>query len=123
MGAGVGVEEGQAERPTQRRRGGIEEWEENRHRRAIQEQSSDRPWWSVERQKYKSNQSKQSKGHRKGTEQNGMRVRKRKKKSEIPNGTIHREATCHAEERKTKDDRGKEEGQRVDFWSNQCGNN
>lgn len=42
-------------------------------------------------------------------------------KNEIPNGTIHREATCHAEERKTKDDRRKEEGQRVDFWSNQCG--
>lgn len=44
-----------------------------------------------------------------------------RKKNEIPNGTIHREATCHAEERKTKDDRRKEEGQRVDFWSNQCG--
>lgn len=50
-----------------------------------------------------------------------MWVRKEKKKRRFQNGTIHREATCHAEERETKDDRRKEQGQRVDSWSNQCG--
>lgn len=81
-----------------------------------------RPWLCLERRRSEEKNIgaiKAKKSRCVGKKKSKRDVGEGGKKKEIPNGTIHREATCHAERRKTKDDRRKEEGQRVDFCAAQ----